>query len=373
MSSGGRGNAFYVDDFEPRTAFGVGHPRGAQVLRALAAAFDTVQVCPMMGLLGADAPDEPLPPNVRAGDRPGADIVRDELAMRAADWQVLWVARPHNLAKIERLYRAQPTLFESVRIVYDAEAIFALREQRKRALAGSPLSPTQQHRALRQELLPAEIAARIVAVSNEECEVIREHVSRPVERLGYGAAFVDGLPPFAARSNLLFVGAVQGIDTPNGDSLLWFTRDVLPRAGTTGLRLTVAGSGTQPGAAAQPLAGPQVQLAGPQDNLAPLYARARVFVAPTRYGSGIPLKVLDAARHGVPVVMTPLLARQLGWRDGVEALVADSAAAFAAAMRRLHDDEGLWNVLRTHALVALRRDYAPADFDATVHRIAVAP
>ena len=69
MNSGARAGAFYVDDFEPRTAFGVGHPRGAQVLRALAAVFDVVQVCPMTGLLGDTAPDESLPSNVRPTHR----------------------------------------------------------------------------------------------------------------------------------------------------------------------------------------------------------------------------------------------------------------------------------------------------------------
>jgi hypothetical protein len=37
----------------------------------------------------------------------------------------------------------------------------------------------------------------------------------------------------------------------------------------------------------------------------------RVFAAPTRYSPGIPLKVHDAAAHGLPVVRTPLMAEQL--------------------------------------------------------------
>jgi len=370
MTTGPRGGALFVDDFEPRTAFGVGHPRGIQILRALAATFDVVQVCPLEGLLSDRAPDETLPANVRTGARPGGEIVRAELSARREAWRVVWIARPHNIVRIAKLHRAEPRLFDGVRVIYDAEAVFALRTYRKQVLAGAPLSELQQRRALRAELLPTEIADHIVSVSHEERDIIRSYVTRPVEILGYGAGIVAATPSFASRRDLLFVGAVPVIETPNAESLQWFARDVLPAVAAAGLRLTVAGSGTQPTGALQSLAGPAFQLAGPQDDLAPVYAQARVFVAPTRYACGIPLKVLDAARHGVPVVMSPLLAHQLRWRDGVEALVGASPAAFADAIRRLHDDESLWQRLRDGAYSALRRDFDPAAFDATVRRVA---
>jgi hypothetical protein len=243
------------------------------------------------GLLSDRAPDETLPANVRTGARPGGEIVRAELSARREAWRVVWIARPHNIVRIAKLHRAEPRLFDGVRVIYDAEAVFALRTYRKQVLAGAPLSELQQRRALRAELLPAEIADHIVSVSHEERDIIRSYVTRPVEILGYGAGIVAATPSFASRRDLLFVGAVPVIETPNAESLQWFARDVLPAVAAAGLRLTVAGSGTQPTGALQSLAGPAFQLAGPQDDLAPVYAQARVFVAPTRYACGIPLKV----------------------------------------------------------------------------------
>src|SRR5207253_7021477 len=87
-----------------------------------------------------------------------------------------------------------------------------------------------------------------------------------------------------------------------------------------------------------------VELLGAVEDLVPLYNRARVFIAPTRFSAGVPLKVYEAAAHGLPVVATDLLARQLGWEPGEDLLAAPASDpdAFASACARLHDDADLW-------------------------------
>ena len=94
----------------------------------------------------------------------------------------------------------------------------------------------------------------------------------------------------------------------------------------------------------------KVKLLGVVDNLGPLFDRARVFIAPTRFAAGIPLKVQQAAASGVPVVATSLLASQLGWRNEHELLVADTPEAFSNAVYRLYTDPALWTQIRNNAL-----------------------
>jgi glycosyltransferase involved in cell wall biosynthesis len=98
--------------------------------------------------------------------------------------------------------------------------------------------------------------------------------------------------------------------------------------------------------------------------------RARVFVAPTRFSSGIPLKVLDAAAHGVPTVMTPLLAAQLGWQDGMETLVSDEPEMFADRCVLLHSSASTWNAVRVAAARRVSSDANPWKFVETL-RLAV--
>src|SRR6516162_2232033 len=74
---------------------------------------------------------------------------------------------------------------------------------------------------------------------------------------------------------------------------------------------------------------PGVRLLGQVEDLRPLYDRARLFVSPIRFSAGIPIKVLEAAAAGLPVVGTELMATQLGWKPGVEIEAADNPAQMA--------------------------------------------
>ena len=89
-------------------------------------------------------------------------------------------------------------------------------------------------------------------------------------------------------------------------------------------------------------------------------------MAPTRFAAGIPLKVYDAAAHGLPTVVTSVLARSVGWQHECETLVADTPQAFADACQRLHDDAGLWERIRGAALDAVKRDCRPETFDKAI-------
>jgi glycosyltransferase involved in cell wall biosynthesis len=110
------------------------------------------------------------------------------------------------------------------------------------------------------------------------------------------------------------------------------------------------------------LAASDVQVLGAVADLRPLYERARVFVAPIRFGAGLPHKVHEAAAHGLPVVATSLLCQQLGWRDGQELAAADSPERFADAIIRLHRDAAAWRAQRDHALRRVAADCSPVAF-----------
>lgn len=106
-----------------------------------------------------------------------------------------------------------------------------------------------------------------------------------------------------------------------------------------------------------------------QEDLTQIYNRARIFVAPTRFGAGIPVKVLDAAARGIPVVTTRLIARQLNWQEECDLLVADHAKVFADQCIRLYSDSNLWQRLRTSALDRVSASFNHASFDEAVARI----
>jgi glycosyltransferase involved in cell wall biosynthesis len=71
---------------------------------------------------------------------------------------------------------------------------------------------------------------------------------------------------------------------------------------------------------------------GAVDDLAAVYRRATLAVAPLRCGGGTRIKIVEAALARVPVVATPFGAAGLPLRDGRDLWLADGAADFADAV-----------------------------------------
>jgi glycosyltransferase involved in cell wall biosynthesis len=112
-----------------------------------------------------------------------------------------------------------------------------------------------------------------------------------------------------------------------------------------------------------------IQFLGKINDLTPLYNRARLFIAPTRFAAGIPLKVCDAAANGLPVIATSLVGRQLGWENERELLLADDPQSFADACVRLYSDRSLWYQLRENMIKRVCEDFSPEKFSEQLKRI----
>jgi glycosyltransferase involved in cell wall biosynthesis len=256
-----------------------------------------------------------------------------------------------------------PGFIDMSRVVYDAEAIFALRDEARARLSG-------QHGGVSKARMSAELAlcertAVTLAVNEIEAETFRNAGAADVRVLGHALEPQPTPAGFSARRDLLFVGALDEDDSPNTDSLVFFVREVMPRLDALiGPDYALRVAGRNGSAKVRALAGERVRLLGRVDDLGPLYGESRVFVAPTRYAAGIPMKVHEAAARGLPVAATGLLAGQLGWADGEALVVGDSAEAFAEACARLYCDPHLWETVRVGALARVRAECDPAVFAA---------
>ncbi|MEM8613054.1 MAG: glycosyltransferase, partial [Cyanobacteria bacterium P01_H01_bin.105] len=73
-------------------------------------------------------------------------------------------------------------------------------------------------------------------------------------------------------------------------------------------------------------------------------------------------KVHEAAAHGLPVVTTPLIAKQLQWQPDTDILVAKQPEDFSRQCIQLYQDEALWTHLRENALKKVKRECSPQQF-----------
>ncbi|HEX8190569.1 MAG TPA: glycosyltransferase family 4 protein, partial [Pyrinomonadaceae bacterium] len=166
-----------------------------------------------------------------------------------------------------------------------------------------------------------------------------------------------GGPPFERREHLLFVGNFR--HRPNADGVRFFAEEVLPlvRQELPGVELLLVGDGAPADFSSREAEG--VRLLGYVPDVEPLFGRARVFVAPLRFGAGAKGKIGEALAHAVPVVTTTVGAEGMHLRDGEEVLVADSPAQFAGAVVRLYRDPGLWRRLSENGLAHVGRHFSP--------------
>jgi GT2 family glycosyltransferase len=358
-----------IDDRVPRVSFGFGDPRTVALLRALVGLGHSVTLFPVSpaaeewSRIYEDIPEE-VEVLIGYGPRRIAELFRE----RDGYYDGVLVSRSHNMALLRAKMGEPHTWMRNARIIYDAEAITALRDVRRRRLLGENVREAETRQLVAAELDLARGTDAVLAVSEEERRQFEGVAPGRVHVVSHAVEVISTTRSFHERTGLLFVGSFHEM-SPNADAVLWFIRQVLPilrKQWGGGVPLTVVGQ--DPPHELLSLNGAGVSVLGSVPDLGLLYDGSRVFVAPTRFASGIPLKVIHAAAHGLPVVSTSLLARQLEWRHGQELLAADSAEDFAAAVASLYQDPVLSDRVRTGALNRVRADYSMRGFAAALNR-----
>lgn len=143
---------------------------------------------------------------------------------------------------------------------------------------------------------------------------------------------VSGFLPVSATGPVVgFIGAMDY--PPNVDAACWLAREIWPRVlhGRPDARLMLVGR--SPGSDVRYLGTDNsIVVTGTVPDVNSYLAAMRVHVAPLRVSRGVQIKVVAAMAAGRPCVVTSCVAEGLSARAGRDLLVADSPAAFAAAV-----------------------------------------
>ncbi len=243
---------------------------------------------------------------------------------------------------------------------YIAVDLEAVRETRRQAIE-TPAGTDPDAKALWQRETAAVTLADVAAAhSHVERARLEELVpGRRVFELPLPVARVSaGSSPFSERAGFVFVGSTH---PPNVDAITYFVSAVWPRVREALGDVTLSVVGEVCLRVPELARLPGVALVGHVADLGEWLGRARVFVAPLRYGAGIKGKILTAMHAGVPVVTSGVGAEGIGLEHRRSALIADDDGEFARCAVEAYTTPALWDTLRheAHALVSRNHSAGP--------------
>ena len=212
----------------------------------------------------------------------GESNLESFLTQRLGFYDTIIVSRPHNMVRMRQVIERNPALVSEAALVYDAEALFAFREAKQlefKGLAGANELETR----VEAEVDLARVADSIISVSPKEASEFLNRGIESVHVLGHAHDVGETEPAFSGRTGFLFVGAIHETDTPNGDSILWFVKEILPRIRESDPTAFLSVVGVINSREVSALASDCVRILGPADDLRTHYEQARVFIAPTRF------------------------------------------------------------------------------------------
>jgi glycosyltransferase involved in cell wall biosynthesis len=337
----------FIDQWLPLRWYGAGFSRANAMLRLIAESGWRVTCYPIMedaqpaSVIRADIPSSVEVVAARGGAR---------LKLFLLAYDLILISRSPSLECVGDALKWVKATNSQCKIIFDFEALppFGIRS---RQVLGKGATRAEIEALLRAQIADISWIDAVVCNSAGDARELQQFGRQDAVAINYLDITAPTPADFSEREHLLFVGRLAEEDSPNVDGLAWFIREVWPiivaRLGAK-VRLLVAGLTTAPSILA--IKSESIQLLGVVTDLHDLYNRTRLFVAANRVSFGVPIKVLEAAAHGVPVVTTDEVNWYLNWDNGSEILCADASAALADACIRLHEDPVLWRRIRDRAL-----------------------
>ena len=340
----GERRVLIVDTHVPFTDRDAGSRRIAALARLMRALQYDVLFLPDDGIA-----HEPYAAGLRAC---GIDVLENRDGGRAAlaelslPIDVAWVCRPELYERYAALLPAST----GCKRIYDTVDLHHLREQRETAVTGRT---TAWERTRDAEISYALEADRTIVCTPEEQSTLREYGIEAFVVPVVEAIRTTEPPPFQGRRDALFLGNYK--HPPNVDAARYLCESVMPLLWVVDPNIELTLAGSEPTPEVLQLRSPRIRVTGYVADVTPLFDRARVFLAPLRYGAGMKGKIVQSLAMGLPTVTTSTGNEGTGFRDGYDILVADDAAAFSERALEAYRDELLWNRLATEGRASAAR------------------
>jgi glycosyltransferase involved in cell wall biosynthesis len=265
---------------------------------------------------------------------PAVTTVEEVLRRNAGAYELIYLHRLSNASAYAGLARHW---CPRAHVVYSVADLHHLRLARQAQVQGLPNLLARARAVKQAELLAMRSVDTVITHSLAEAEYLaREASGTRVHVVGWpieaGARDVE----FARRSGIAFIG--RAAHDPNRDAVPWLVHEIMPRVWERDPTIICNIVGADWTAVLPEHLDRRIQFTGKVPDLATVFDRVRLTVAPLRFGAGIKGKVLESFAAQVPCVMTSIAVEGLPVTPSVRRLIADKPEQIAELICLLHAD-----------------------------------
>lgn len=237
--------------------------------------------------------------------------------------------------------------------ILDTEDLHSLRQTRQKAF--------KEHRTYSHtDLLKADVAKREIAsilrcdisliISTVEMDLLLHTFKIDSSLLYYLPFMLDPvskedialLPNYSERANFISIG--NFLHEPNWNSVLYLKEEIWPIIRKKLPKAALYIYGAYPSQKVTALHNPKTGflIKGRAENIKDVMSKARVCLAPLRFGAGLKGKLIDAMQYGTPSVTTAIGAEAMHQNLPWNGFVSDTIEDFVDNAVNLYNDEQLW-------------------------------
>jgi len=228
---------------------------------------------------------------------------------------------------------------------------------------------------LTEEISKREIASILrsdlsIMVSEVEMDLLQNTFKIDSDLLYYLPLFSDPFSkqesnnwlPFEERKDFIFIG--NFVHEPNWNAVLYLNETIWPLIRNEMPEANLLVYGAYPSQKVLQLHQPKngFHILGRADNAQQEVSKARVVLAPLRFGAGIKGKLLEAMQCGTPSGTTSIGAESMNGNLPWNGFTTDDPAEFASKAVALYNDKSIWNSAQINGIAIIEKRYLKSDF-----------
>ena len=166
---------------------------------------------------------------------------------------------------------------------------------------------------------------------------------------------------FEERKDFIFIG--NFVHEPNWNAVQYLNETIWPLIRKEIPEANLLVYGAYPSQKVLQLHQPKkgFYVLGRAENAQEVVSKARVVLAPLRFGAGIKGKLLEAMQCGTPSVTTSIGAESMNGELPWNGFITDNPNEFAAKAISLYNDKNIWNSAQINGITIIEKRYLKLD------------